>query len=280
MTPRPVVAGYSGLDSASAIQLGALLARLLGEPLVLATAYRYEPAALSARALPAPENARRADAAEAALHRARLFAGHDADVRELVVPAAGVPDALADLACEVGACLLVVGRDAAGHVTRSLLTRAPCPVAVAPLSVPLAPGEQIDRIGVAFDGSPMARWALHAASRLAIAANARIVLLAAAPTPEHAATWLHLAQLAVGDDVPYETRALSGDAAAALASASEDLDLLVCGSRGRGRPLAAILGSVSAHLVSHAHCPVIVVPPGVAVSSSGPLGLTAAAESR
>jgi nucleotide-binding universal stress UspA family protein len=276
MKAHPVLAGYSGLDSASAVQLGALLARLLGEPLVLATAYRYEPAALSARALPDPENARRAEAAEAALHRARLFAGRAAVVRELAVPAAGVPDALAGLAREVDACMLVVGRDDAGRVTRTLLPRAPCPVAVAPLSVPLAPGAAIERIGVAYDGSPMARWALVAAIRLAIATDARIVLLAAGPTTEHAATWLHLGRLALAGEVPCESRTLTGDAPAALARTSEDLDLLVCGSRGRGRPVAAILGSVSLHLVSHAHCPVIVVPPVVASSPARPLGLTTA----
>ena len=276
MKAHPVLAGYSGLDSAAAVQLGALLARLLGEPLVLATAYRYEPAALSARALPAPENARRAEAAAAALHRARTFAGRDADVRELTVPAAGIPDALAGLAREVDACMLVLGRDDTGRVTRALLPRAPCPVAVAPLGVPLAPGAAIERIGVAYDGSPMARRGLVAAIRLALAANARIVLLAAGPTTEHAATWLHVARLAVAGEVPCESHALTGDAPGALASASEDLDLLVCGSRGRARPLAAILGSVSSHLVAHAHCPVIVVPPVVASSPARPLGLTTA----
>lgn len=277
MSVHPVVAGYSGLDSAPAVQLGALLARVLGEPLVLATAYRYEPAALSARALPAPENERRADAAEASLQRARLFAGRDADVRERAVPAASIADALADLACEVAACMLAVGRDSGGHVTRSLLRRAPCPVAVAPLSVPLAPGAPVERIGVAYDSSPMARWALHAAIGIAVAADARIVLLAAAPTTEHAATWLHVARLAVAGKAPCESCALAGDAPAALARASQDLDLLVCGTRGRGLPVAAMLGSVSAHLVSHAHCPVIVVPPAVALSAASPLGRTSAA---
>jgi hypothetical protein len=55
------------------------------------------------------------------------------------------------------------------------------------------------------------------------------------------------------------------------------LDLLVCVSRGHGRPLAAILGSVSTHLVTHAQCPVVVVPPGVWRKEAGPLGITSAA---
>jgi len=72
-------------------------------------------------------------------------------------------------------------------------------------------------------------------------------------------------------------RALAGDPSATLAQATGELDLLVCGSRGRSRPLAAILGSVSAHLVAHAQCPVLVVPTGVGPSATGPLGVASAA---
>ena len=50
MSEHPVVACYRGRDSAAAVQLGALLAGALDEPLVLAHAYRSEPFALSARA--------------------------------------------------------------------------------------------------------------------------------------------------------------------------------------------------------------------------------------
>jgi nucleotide-binding universal stress UspA family protein len=55
------------------------------------------------------------------------------------------------------------------------------------------------------------------------------------------------------------------------------MDLMVCGSRGRGRPTSALLGSVSARLVAHGHCPVLVVPPSVGAYPPGPLGLTSAA---
>ncbi|MDA1359090.1 universal stress protein [Glycomyces luteolus] len=44
----------------------------------------------------------------------------------------------------------------------------------------------------------------------------------------------------------------------ALVERSKEADLLVVGSRGRGG-LAALLGSVSLHCVSHAACPVVVV---------------------
>lgn len=278
MSEHPVIAGYRGLDSADAVGLAALLARALGEPLVLACAYRYEPGALSARALPAPDNGRRAEAAAAALHRARDFAGPGIDVREEVVPAAGTTDALIGLARDSDACLLVLGRDTHGRVTRSLIARTPCPVAVAPFSVPLPRNAPIARIGVAFDGSPTARWALVAATRLALALDAELEVLAVGPSEEHAATALHAAGVALEPSaVRWTSSALVGDPKDELATATAGLDLLLCGSRGHGRPLATILGSVSTHLVTHAQCPVVVVPPAVWRNENGPLGITCAA---
>jgi nucleotide-binding universal stress UspA family protein len=54
-------------------------------------------------------------------------------------------------------------------------------------------------------------------------------------------------------------RAVSGLAAQELVSASSDADLVVVGSRGGGG-FARLLGSVSSRVVSHAACPVVVVP--------------------
>jgi nucleotide-binding universal stress UspA family protein len=45
-------------------------------------------------------------------------------------------------------------------------------------------------------------------------------------------------------------------------------DLLVVGSRGRGALQSAVFGSVSRSLVTSAHCPVVVVPPGLPDRSS------------
>ena len=278
MSEHPVIACYRGLDSADAVGLGALLADALGEPLMLASAYRYDPAALSAQALPPPDNERRAKAAAAALRRARQFVGPEVDVREEIVPAVRIIDALAELARDTDACMLVLGRDVSGHVTRSLAPRAPCPVAVSPTSVPLPRLAPMRRIGVAVDGSEPATCALAAAARLARATGAHVELLSAGQTLEHAAAWLHVARLALeSSGVAFSSWPLVGDPRERLADASRDLDLLVCGSRGRSRPVAALLGSVSAHLIAHAQCPVLVVPPAVARSDGGPLGVTSAA---
>lgn len=63
---------------------------------------------------------------------------------------------------------------------------------------------------------------------------------------------------ALGADVTLEVRA--GRPADVLIDVARErgADLLVVGSRGRGAGRSALLGSVSAHLVDHAPCPVLV----------------------
>ncbi|MEW1955264.1 universal stress protein [Terrabacter sp. NPDC080008] len=50
-----------------------------------------------------------------------------------------------------------------------------------------------------------------------------------------------------------------GSPASQLVEASKDADLVVVGSRGRGRFLAGLLGSTSYAVAAHAHCPVVVL---------------------
>ena len=59
--------------------------------------------------------------------------------------------------------------------------------------------------------------------------------------------------------VEIETAFIVGEPAAVLIDASATADLLVVGSRGRGRFKGALLGSVSQRAAEHAHCPVTIV---------------------
>jgi nucleotide-binding universal stress UspA family protein len=67
-----------------------------------------------------------------------------------------------------------------------------------------------------------------------------------------------LAELPVG--LPATADARVGDPAVELIAASHELDLIVCGSRGRGPLRAVLLGSVTERLLRGAACPVVIVP--------------------
>jgi len=58
--------------------------------------------------------------------------------------------------------------------------------------------------------------------------------------------------------VPIEATVVEGHPAPALVEASQGADLLVVGSRGHGEFVGMLIGSVSEHCVTNAHCPVLV----------------------
>lgn len=62
-------------------------------------------------------------------------------------------------------------------------------------------------------------------------------------------------------DVSMSWEVIQGHPAHALVGVAQANDLLVVGTRGHGGFVGALLGSVSQHVVSHAVCPVVVVPP-------------------
>lgn len=60
-------------------------------------------------------------------------------------------------------------------------------------------------------------------------------------------------------DLPIRSIVLEGHPAPILVEASRGADLLVVGSRGHGEFAGMLLGSVSEHCVTNAHCPVLVL---------------------
>lgn len=59
--------------------------------------------------------------------------------------------------------------------------------------------------------------------------------------------------------IEVERKLVEGDAGEALVAHSGSAELVVVGSHGRSGFKAALLGSVSRHVVDHAKCPVVVI---------------------
>jgi nucleotide-binding universal stress UspA family protein len=138
-------------------------------------------------------------------------------------------------------------------------------------------------IVVATDGSPAALAAVEHALQEARRRNAAIELVGAWSTPVNGAlgapTYMSedvfyatrdamgevLAQAKAGaaeQGLQAETHLVAGDPAVEICRLAEDrhADLIIMGSRGHGPLAAALLGSVVAHVLQHARCPVMVVP--------------------
>ena len=59
---------------------------------------------------------------------------------------------------------------------------------------------------------------------------------------------------------PVMVRAVTGLPAEELLNAAADADMIVLGSHGAGGFKRLLMGSVSAQVTHHAHCPVVVIP--------------------
>jgi nucleotide-binding universal stress UspA family protein len=132
---------------------------------------------------------------------------------------------------------------------------------------------------VAVDGSKESKLALADAIDLALESNAKLTLVhvSSAPpgiirtTPAGAAVAEELPAYhskvlrtmvdLVPQELPVTTLLLDGNPAHEIVKAAKeyDHDLIVIGSRGRGRATAALLGSVSHEVLHEAPVPVLVV---------------------
>jgi nucleotide-binding universal stress UspA family protein len=204
------------------------------------------------------------------------------------VPASGVGDGLHAAAQErdadlivVGSCRRsVVGRVFAGDHTRAVLHRSPCPVSVAPRGYARRSGAP-RVVGVAYDGSDQSEAALAHACALAGDLRAKVVARYVlelkvygaggfqVPLVELEESQMASARERLGELADAELTVVVGKSGEDLAAFSQEVDLLVCGSRQRGLAKRVVLGSTSDHLARHCACPLLVIP-APAVPASPP----------
>ena len=181
-----------------------------------------------------------------------------------------------------------VGRVLVGSTAERLMHGAPCAIAIVPHGWQAGGG--LNTLGVAFLDTAEGHEALRGAAALARRAGAKLRVLTAV---KPGALRTYGEQQAGGDiqhgkgeievegesrvraegelraataelgDISVESDAFVDDPADALIAVSQNLDLLICGSRGYGPRRAVVLGGVSRRLAAEAHCPVIVLPRGV-----------------
>jgi nucleotide-binding universal stress UspA family protein len=221
------------------------------------------------------------EASSKLLQDERSATGVEAELRSVVAssPAAGLhgqaelqsADLLVVGSCRHGA----LGRAMLGDDARAALNGAPCAVAVASHG---HAGEQpsFATIGVAYNGSPESELALRTARMMAEATGAQIQLRQAVFMPTMAYSgfaavdlgnsieeMVHDAERRVAELSGVTAKAVYGPPDAELEAFSNEVDVLIVGSRSYGPVKRLMLGSASNYLARHAGCSLLVLPRGV-----------------
>jgi nucleotide-binding universal stress UspA family protein len=273
----PIVVGVDGSEgSRDALALAARLVQP-GQHLLLAHVRAYGGAEARGRIRRVPD----------ATFRALRETLDPAVKREMrLVDKRSASAGLHDLARSTGAALIVVGsshrtrlgRLIRGSVAESALRHARAPIAVAPRGYAEA-GAELRTIGCGVDGSPPSlralAWAVHLARRRGLtlrvlAVHTPIAFGGISTTGAfgyESATGTvrrdlddQMGAAIAAHGLAAERQVLDGDPAAVLTEATAGLDLLVLGSRDRGRIRSLLFGSVARELVRCAVCPIVLVP--------------------
>jgi nucleotide-binding universal stress UspA family protein len=206
-------------------------------------------------------------------------AGAGITAKILAIPGSSAARALNQLATRRHYDLLVVGAGHRGAIGRLVsgdqasqsLRDAPCAVAIAPQGY--AAVSAISRVGVGWDGSPEARQALEAARGIAARTGATIEPLLVLPVQslpfgqpiQH--RWSDVAEQLAAEDLArldgmgdLDGQVSYGSPGEELACLSEDVDLLIVGSRNSAPVGRLLTGSTSNYLARRARCPLLVFP--------------------
>ena len=178
----------------------------------------------------------------------------------------------------------VVGSILLGSTSLHVVGHARCPVVVVREDSGGHPADRAGRVVVGFDGSHLSDDALaysfaaaahhHLALDIVIAWDteelATYQLVPSIADEVRAAATNHREELTAAAAAPWSEKypdvathleVTTDSPAQALIDRSADADLVVVGSRGLGSVRGALMGSVSAEVLRHAHCPVAVIRP-------------------
>ncbi|MGZ5311336.1 MAG: universal stress protein [Solirubrobacterales bacterium] len=279
-----------GLDDTpqgeDALVLGGLMADVLTATPVVVSALPYPRHLVGAMDASGLQQALETDTAERFQRARELLAPLHTETRAVASQAPA--RALYEAAADEDALMVVVGSDHSGALGRvlpgsagrSLLHGAPCAVVVAPKGYAEQDEHRLVRIGVAFDGSPESWTALETGIGLTARLHGSILLVAAAMPPQYGYgsltliaegghenaeqrskhRTLRMAAERIPAGMQSDTRLLNGDPVHVIAEVTEELDLLLMGSRGYGPLRRTLLGSVAAGVIARAACPVAVLP--------------------
>ena len=167
-----------------------------------------------------------------------------------------------------------------GSVAMSVVQRSHVPVIVVPAEPAVEPGASMKKIVVGVDGSAVSLQALEWAYNEALVSGAELTAVHGWVYPysgprtsvseprtqmqldameELKAGLESLGPRLTGGSLHVHARLIEQSPPDALLEESEDADLLVVGSRGRGTFRSTLLGSVSRTVAQHAACPVAVI---------------------
>jgi nucleotide-binding universal stress UspA family protein len=303
----PIVAAFNAAAGArEPVEFGLAASRVTGAPLVIAVVRKGGPVVRHIVGdLEAGDEERSLEHLRLDLRRQR----HD-DVEIRTFADSTSARGLARALDELQPALIVLGssqRSAVGSMlvgttAERVIHASSCPVAIVPKGYERPEGG-VRVIGAAFSRSDEGHEALHAAASLARAGHVTLRAITVLD-PEHAAEQSDsLLASQHRDTAPSETESavrrledegqlreavsklpggievdvdvLVAEPADGLVAASQNLDLLVMGSRGLGPKRAVLLGSVSRKVTERGACPVLILPRGATEASAA---LLAAAE--